>query len=71
MLAGGVGIAIAVGLQYLLIFRSILAVAGVTAAAALLAWGLIRNSVEAFAIAIRYNLGLETTESTGLYTEVI
>jgi hypothetical protein len=71
MMAGAVGMALVVGLQYFLVFRSAAAVAAVTVAAAAGAWLLTRSSLEAFAIAIRYNLGLETSESQAFYTEIL
>jgi len=63
MLAGGAVIAIAVGLQYFLIFRSPWTVLGTTAALAAAAWFVTRSSLEAFDVNIRFHLGLLTTES--------
>jgi hypothetical protein len=71
MMAGGLGIAAAVGIQYFLVFRSMVAVAIATALLVPLAWLLTRSSLEAFTIAIRYNLGIETTESTAFYKEIL
>jgi len=70
LMAGGVVVAIAVGLQYLLIFRSPQVVLAVTAALGGVAWLLTRSSLEAFEIAIRFHLGLLSNESKGIYTEV-
>jgi len=70
MMAGGLGIAIAVGVQYFLVFHSAAVVAVTTVAAGVAAWLLARSSLEAFTVAIRYNLGLETTESKAFYTEI-
>jgi hypothetical protein len=70
MFAGGVAIAIAVGLQYFLIFRSIAVVVAVTLAIAAGAWFVTRNSFGTFEISMRYNLGLLTAESKTLYVEI-
>jgi hypothetical protein len=66
----GLAVAIAVGLQYVLIFRSPVVVLAVTAALGGVAWFVTRGSLEAFEIAIRFHLGLLSTESKGIYTEV-
>ena len=70
MLLGGTVMGIAVGLQYLLIFRSPAAVVAVTAALAGTAWFVTRGSLETFEVAIRFHLGMLSTESKGIYTEV-
>jgi hypothetical protein len=70
MLLGGLAMAIAVGLQYFLIFRSPPVVIAVTLALTGVAWLLTRSSLESFEVSIRFNLGMLTTESKGLYTEV-
>jgi hypothetical protein len=70
LLAGGLAVAIAVALQYFLIFRSPQVVPAVTAALCVAAWLATRSSLEAFEIAIRFHLGLMSNESKGIYTEV-
>ena len=70
MLLGGAAMGIAVGLQYFLVFHSRTAVVGVTLALAGAAWFLTRSSIEAFEASIRFHLGMLTTGSKGLYTEI-
>jgi len=70
MLLGGVVMAIAVGLQYFLVFRSPLVVMAVTLALTAAAWLVTRSSLEAFEVNIRFHLGILSTESKGLYVEV-
>jgi hypothetical protein len=70
MLAGGVAIGIAVAIQYLVVFRSVLVVAVVTALVAMTALLVTRASLEAFTVAMRFNLGLVSEEVGPLYTEV-
>jgi hypothetical protein len=70
MLLGGIAMTIAVGLQYFLIFRSVLAVLGVTAALCGVAWYLTRSSLDAFEVNIKFRLGLLSSESKGIYREV-
>ena len=70
MIGGAFVVAIAVALQYFLLFRSpaiVLAAAAMLGAAA---WFLTRSSLQAFEVAIRYNLGLLSTESSLLYKEI-
>jgi hypothetical protein len=69
MLLGGAVMAVAVGLQYW-IFRSPAAVIAVTLALAGSAWFLTGKSLAAFEISIRFHLGMLSTESKGIYTEV-
>jgi hypothetical protein len=70
MLLGGALMAIAVGLQYFLVFRSPVVVMAVTVALAAAAWLGTRSSLEAFEVNIRFHLGILSTESKGIYTEV-
>ena len=70
MMRRGVAIAIAVGLQYFLIFRSPLAVLPATVGLLGCAWFLTRSSLEAFEAAIRFRLRMLSNESKGFYTEV-
>jgi len=67
LMVGGLGVAIAVGVQYVLLFRWPAVLAGATLVLALAACFLGRKSIEAYAVAIRHNLGIE---SGGLYREV-
>jgi hypothetical protein len=70
LLGGGLVVAIAVGLQYFLIFRSPTVVLAVTAVLAIAAWLVTRGSLETFEVGMRFHLGLLSTESKGIYTEV-
>jgi hypothetical protein len=70
LVVGGLAVGIAIALQYFLIFRSPAAVLAVTVVLCGAAWLLARSSLEAFEIAIRFNLGLLSNESKGIYTEV-
>src|SRR5262249_34939891 len=70
MMLGGVGMGIAVGLQYFLVFHSPVAVVATTVALAGAAWFLTRSALDVFETSIRFYLGVLTTESKGLYTEV-
>jgi hypothetical protein len=70
LMVGGLAMAIAVALQYFLIFRSRLVVLSVTAALCVAAWLLTRSSLAALEVAIRFHLGLLSNESKGIYTEV-
>src|ERR1022692_1630174 len=63
-------IAIAVGLQYFLIFRSVIAVVFVTLGLCAASWLVTRSSLAAFEVTIRFRLGLLSNESKGIYTEV-
>jgi hypothetical protein len=62
--------AIAVGLQYVLLFRSVAAVVIATSAITAAAWLVTRSSLTVFAITMRYKLGLESTEVTSMFQEV-
>jgi hypothetical protein len=70
LMAGGLLMAIAVALQYLLIFRSPTVVIAVTAALTVASWMLARSSLDTMEIAIRFHLGVVSNESKGIYTEV-
>jgi len=70
MIGGGMIAAIAVGVQYLLVFRSPAMVIMATAGAGLVAWLLTRSSLGAFEVAIRYELGMLSAESGTLYQEI-
>lgn len=70
LMGGGLAIAIAVGLQYALIFRSRLVVLAVTVALCVAAGLVARSSLAAFEVAIRFHLGMLSTESKGIYAEV-
>jgi hypothetical protein len=70
MVVGGVIMAVMVGLQYFLLFRSAGLVAGATLALGAAAWFLTRSSLAAFEASMRFNLGLESEEVGRLYTEV-
>jgi len=70
MFGGGIVMAIAVGVQYLLVFRSPAIVIMTTAIAGGAAWFLTRSSLGAFEVSISYHLGLLSAESGTLYQEV-
>jgi hypothetical protein len=70
MLAGGVAIAVAVALQYLIVFRSMSLEAVVTAVVTMAAVLVTRTSLDAFTVTMRFNLGLVSEELGKLYTEV-
>jgi hypothetical protein len=70
MIVGGMAMAVAVGLQYLLVFRSPAVVAAVTLVLGAAAYFLTRWSLEAFAASIRFHLGLVSAESGTLYKEI-
>jgi len=70
MIIGGLIMGIAVGVQHFLLFRSAIAVAAVTLLAAAAAWFITPVSLETFETNIRYHLGILSTESKGIYTEV-
>ena len=69
-MAGGVAVAIAVGLQYFLLFRSEALVAAAAAACGALAFLAARRSIRAFGMAIRHNLDLASGAAAGIYREV-
>jgi hypothetical protein len=71
MMGGALAIGVAVAIQYLLIFRSALVVAVVTALLAAIAWFVTRASLQSFAVAMRYNLGLMSEETGRIYQEVL
>lgn len=71
MLLGSAVVAIAVGAQYFLLFRSVLAVIAATLGLAVTAWFLTVNAIETLETAIRFHLGMLSTESKGLYQEVV
>ena len=70
MIGGGIVMAIAVGVQYFLVFRSPALVLLTTAVAGVAAWFLTRSSLGAFEVSIRYHLGLLSAESGTLYQEI-
>ncbi len=70
LIGGGLGIAIVVGLQYVLIFRSPVAALAATGIASATAWYLTKGSLKTLAVSIRYNLGLVSEETKGIYQEV-
>jgi len=70
MFGGGIVMAIAVGVQYQLVFRSPAIVMPTTAALGVAAWFITRSSLGAFEVSIRYHLGLLSEESKSLYQEV-
>ena len=70
MMLGGIGMAIAVGVQYFLVFRSPAIVAAATVALGAVAYFVTRRSIHAFAASIRYNLGLVSGEAAALYQEI-
>jgi hypothetical protein len=70
MMAGGVAMAVAVGLQHFFVFRSEAAVAATTALLAIAAWLVTRSSLDTFAVAMRFNLAVESAEMGAIYTEV-
>jgi hypothetical protein len=69
MVVGVLCVALAVGVQWVL-FHSAAAVLVATMGLAVTAWFVTRSSLAAYAIAIRYELGITTTESTAFYKEV-
>jgi hypothetical protein len=70
MMLGGLCMAIAVGLQYVVLFRSTAAVLATSAVVAGAAWAVTRSSLGAFTTAMRYNLGLASAEVTPMFREV-
>ena len=68
-MAGGVAVAIAVGLQYFLLFRSEALVVAAAAKCGAVEFLAARGSIRAFGLAIRHNLGMVSGE-TGFYKEV-
>ena len=70
MILGGIVIAMAVGLQYFLIFHSRAMVLATTLVVGAGAYFATRSSLRVFEVAIRFHLGILSTESTGIYQEV-
>lgn len=70
MLLGGGAIAVAVGLQYFLLFHSHAAVVGATLALALTASLVTRGSLGALETSMRFHLGLLSNETKAIYTEI-
>ena len=70
LVAGGLAMAIAVGVQHFLVFRSPAAVALATAGLGAAAYFLTRSSLNSFEVSIRYNLSLISGETGSLYKEV-
>ncbi|MGO4880837.1 MAG: hypothetical protein ACLP59_08450 [Bryobacteraceae bacterium] len=70
VMGGGLVMAIAVGLQYIVVFRSPALVMVVAAGAAVAAWFLTRSSLGALEVSIRYHLSLLSQESGGFYREI-
>jgi hypothetical protein len=70
MLAGGLAMAIAVGVQYALLFRSVAAVWVTSVVIAGAALAVTRTSLNAFAVTMRYKLGLASAEVTSMFQEV-
>lgn len=69
MLIGGFVVALAVGAQ-ILIFHSRLAVLVVSVVLAVAAWLVTRASLDTFEIAIRFHLGILSSEAKAIYTEI-
>jgi len=70
MIVAGIVVAVVVGLQYVLLFRSPVNVLVATVVAGAAAWFLTKHSLVAFERSIRYNLGLLSVEWGNLYKEV-
>jgi hypothetical protein len=70
MIVAGIVVAVVVGLQYFLLFRSPAGVLIATVVAGAAAWFLTRQSLRAFENSIRYNLGLLSVEWGKLYKEI-
>jgi hypothetical protein len=70
MMAGGFVMAVAVGLQYFLMFHSRAAVLGSTAVLCAAAYYLTHRSLESLETTIRFQLGLLSAETKGIYQEV-
>ncbi len=70
MLGGGLAMAAIVAVQYFVIFRSRLAVLGVTALVAIGSWAVTRVSLKALGESIRFHLGLASAESGTIYHEI-
>jgi hypothetical protein len=70
MLAGGIVVSIAVGVQYLLIFRSPVVVAVTAVGLGVAAFFMTRASLSTLAVSMRYHLGLLSAEVGALYKEI-
>ena len=70
VIVGGGAIALAVGIQHFVLFRSPALVALATAVVSVAAYYLTRSSLRAFEASIRYNLSLLSVESGTLYKEI-
>ncbi|MBL8216651.1 MAG: hypothetical protein JNK87_38385 [Bryobacterales bacterium] len=70
MLIGGVFVAIAMALQYFLIFRARLAVPVATFVIAAAAWIGTRFALRRLAVDMQFGIAQDTGEVTGMYTEV-
>jgi hypothetical protein len=70
MMAGLLAIAVAVAFQYMLVFRSMLVVAIVTAGIATTALLVTRAALDAFTVAMRFNLGVVSQEVGKIYAEI-
>lgn len=70
MILSAIVMALAVGLQYFFLFRSPALVLAATAVVGAAAWVATRAGLAAFAVSIRFHLGLASAESGTLYTEI-
>jgi hypothetical protein len=70
MLLGGMCMALAVGFQHFLLFRSVAAVVGASVVIGGAAVVATRSSLNAFAITMRYNLGLESADVGPMFREI-
>jgi len=70
ILGGGIVAAIAVGVQYLLVFRSPAVVAVTALALGVAAFFATRASLSSLAVSMRYHLGLISVETETLYKEI-
>ena len=70
LIAGSLAMALVVAVQYWFVFRSPARAAAVTALAGVAALVVTRGSLDAFAVSMRYELGLLAVESASLYKEV-
>jgi hypothetical protein len=70
LIATGTGMAVAVALQHLLIFRSPAIVTATIVTGAIAAFFLTRGSLRALALSVRFYLGIDSAEHGTIYTEV-
>ena len=70
MILGGVVMAVAVAIQFFIVFRGPAMVASSTAVVGAVAYFLTRRSLAAFAASMRFHLGLLSAESGTLYKEI-